>query len=97
MPVTVEYVLTPLGRKLTEAVAAFAHWAEANMDAIRKAQALTPDKLTTPPPPRLVAHIAGLLGVTADSILAKPPAEAAFFRPRIGARQIVANSCCAAT
>ena len=38
VPVTVEYALTPLGRKLTEAVAAFAHWAEANMDAIRKAQ-----------------------------------------------------------
>lgn len=48
----------------------------ATLDAIRKAQALTPDKLTTPPPPRLVAHIAALLGVTADSILAKPPAEA---------------------
>ena len=38
VPVTVEYALTPLGRKLTEAVAAFAHWAEANMDAIRTAQ-----------------------------------------------------------
>ena len=39
VPVTVEYSLTPLGRKLAEAVAAFAHWAEANMDAIHKAQA----------------------------------------------------------
>ncbi|WP_421693432.1 winged helix-turn-helix transcriptional regulator [Aestuariivirga sp.] len=39
VPVTVEYALTPLGKKLTEAVATFAHWAEANMDAIHKAQA----------------------------------------------------------
>ena len=38
VPVTVEYALTPLGENLTEAVAAFAHWAESNMDAIRKAQ-----------------------------------------------------------
>lgn len=38
VPVTVEYALTPLGENLTKAVAAFAHWAEANMDAIRKAQ-----------------------------------------------------------
>ena len=39
VPVTVEYALTPLGENLTRAVAAFAHWAEVNMDAIRKAQA----------------------------------------------------------
>lgn len=39
VPVTVEYALTPLGENLTKAVAAFAHWAESNMDAIRKAQA----------------------------------------------------------
>ncbi len=39
VPVTVEYALTPLGHKLTEAVSALAHWAEANMDAIHKAQA----------------------------------------------------------
>lgn len=39
VPVTVEYALTPLGGRLTEAVSAFAHWAEANMDAIHKAQA----------------------------------------------------------
>jgi DNA-binding HxlR family transcriptional regulator len=38
VPVTVEYALTPLGENLTEAVAAFAHWAESNMDQIRKAQ-----------------------------------------------------------
>ncbi|MCA3574257.1 MAG: helix-turn-helix transcriptional regulator [Aestuariivirga sp.] len=38
VPVTVEYALTPLGENLTEAVAAFAHWAESNMEAIRKAQ-----------------------------------------------------------
>lgn len=39
VPVTVEYALTPLGENLAEAVAAFAHWAESNMDQIRKAQA----------------------------------------------------------
>lgn len=39
VPVTVEYALTPLGEDLTGAVAAFAHWAESNMDQIRKAQA----------------------------------------------------------
>jgi DNA-binding HxlR family transcriptional regulator len=39
VPVTVEYALTPLGRRLTEAVAALAHWAESNMPAILKAQA----------------------------------------------------------
>jgi DNA-binding HxlR family transcriptional regulator len=38
VPVTVEYALTPLGRKLKEAVAALAHWAEAHMDAIHRAQ-----------------------------------------------------------
>ena len=38
VPVTVEYALTPLGENLSLAVAAFAHWAESNMDAIRKAQ-----------------------------------------------------------
>lgn len=38
VPVTVEYALTPLGETLTEAVAKFAHWAEANMDAVRAAQ-----------------------------------------------------------
>lgn len=38
VPVTVEYSLTPLGETLTKAVARFAHWAEANMDAIHKAQ-----------------------------------------------------------
>ncbi len=38
VPVTVEYALTPLGENLAKAVAAFAHWAEVNMDAIRKAQ-----------------------------------------------------------
>ena len=38
VPVTVEYALTPLGENLSMAVAAFAHWAESNMDAIRKAQ-----------------------------------------------------------
>ena len=39
MPVTVEYALTPLGRTLTDAVAAIAHWAEHNMDAVLAAQA----------------------------------------------------------
>jgi len=39
VPVTVEYALTPLGENLSRAVDAFAHWAESNMDAIRKAQA----------------------------------------------------------
>ena len=38
VPVTVEYALTPLGENLSRAVAVFAHWAESNMDAIRKAQ-----------------------------------------------------------
>lgn len=38
VPVTVEYALTPLGENLTVAVTAFAHWAESNMEAIRKAQ-----------------------------------------------------------
>lgn len=38
VPVTVEYALTPLGSTLTEAVAALAHWAEKNMDAVLAAQ-----------------------------------------------------------
>ena len=39
VPVSVEYALTPLGRTLTETVAAFAHWAERNMEAVLTAQA----------------------------------------------------------
>lgn len=39
VPVTVEYALTPLGRTLTDTVAAIAHWAERNMDAVMAAQA----------------------------------------------------------
>ncbi|HSI40895.1 MAG TPA: helix-turn-helix domain-containing protein [Xanthobacteraceae bacterium] len=38
VPVTVEYALTPLGRTLTDTVAALAHWAECNMDAVLAAQ-----------------------------------------------------------
>ena len=38
VPVTVEYSLTPLGRTLTDTVAALAHWAEGNMDAVMAAQ-----------------------------------------------------------
>lgn len=38
VPVTVEYALTPLGRTLTQTVAALAHWAEHNMDAVLAAQ-----------------------------------------------------------
>lgn len=38
VPVTVEYALTPLGLTLTETVAALAHWAERNMDAVIEAQ-----------------------------------------------------------
>lgn len=38
VPVTVEYALTPLGRTLTETVAALAHWAEYNMPAVEAAQ-----------------------------------------------------------
>ena len=38
VPVSVHYALTPLGRTLTETVAAFAHWTELNMDAILAAQ-----------------------------------------------------------
>jgi Predicted transcriptional regulators len=38
VPVTVEYALTPLGRTLTDTVAALAHWAEQNMDAVLAAQ-----------------------------------------------------------
>lgn len=39
VPVTVEYSLTPLGETLTETVSALAHWAEANMDEVARAQA----------------------------------------------------------
>ncbi|MBS1166830.1 MAG: transcriptional regulator, HxlR family [Proteobacteria bacterium] len=39
VPVSVDYALTPLGRTLTETVAAFAHWAERNMETILAAQA----------------------------------------------------------
>lgn len=39
VPVTVEYALTDLGRTLTETVAALAHWAERNADAVLAAQA----------------------------------------------------------
>lgn len=39
VPVTVEYSMTPLGRTLTETVAALAHWAERNMDEVLAAQA----------------------------------------------------------
>lgn len=38
VPVTVEYSLTPLGRTLTKTVAALAHWAEENIDAVLTAQ-----------------------------------------------------------
>ncbi|QRG09506.1 helix-turn-helix transcriptional regulator [Xanthobacter dioxanivorans] len=38
VPVTVEYGLTDLGRTLTDTVAALAHWAERNMDAVVAAQ-----------------------------------------------------------
>ncbi|HBS77186.1 MAG: transcriptional regulator [Pseudomonas sp.] len=38
VPVTVEYDLTPLGKTLTQTVAALAHWAEKNMDAILACQ-----------------------------------------------------------
>lgn len=38
VPVSVDYALTPLGRTLTETVAAFAHWAEHNMNAVLAAQ-----------------------------------------------------------
>ncbi len=38
VPVSVEYSLTTLGQTLTESVAAFAHWAEHNMDAVIAAQ-----------------------------------------------------------
>lgn len=39
VPVTVEYTLTALGRTLADTVAALAHWAEHNMEAILAAQA----------------------------------------------------------
>ncbi|MFK8250078.1 winged helix-turn-helix transcriptional regulator [Ancylobacter terrae] len=38
VPVTVEYALTPLGRTLTDTIAALAHWAEANIEAVLAAQ-----------------------------------------------------------
>ena len=38
VPVTVEYSLTDLGTTLNESVAALAHWAEKNMDAVLVAQ-----------------------------------------------------------
>lgn len=38
VPVTVEYALTPLGRTLTETVAALARWAEHNIEAVLAAQ-----------------------------------------------------------
>lgn len=38
VPVAVEYALTDLGRTLTHTVAALAHWAEHNMDAVLAAQ-----------------------------------------------------------
>jgi len=38
VPVTVEYSLTPLGQTLTQTVAALAHWAEENIDAVLSAQ-----------------------------------------------------------
>ncbi|PVE21869.1 transcriptional regulator [Microvirga sp. KLBC 81] len=38
VPVTVEYSLTPLGQTLTKTVAALAHWAEENFDAVLAAQ-----------------------------------------------------------
>ena len=38
VPVTVEYALTPLGRTLTETIAALAHWAENNIEAVLAAQ-----------------------------------------------------------
>lgn len=46
VPVSVEYALTPLGRTLTETVAAFAHWAERNMDAVLAAQSAYDAALT---------------------------------------------------
>jgi DNA-binding HxlR family transcriptional regulator len=38
VPVTVEYALTPLGRTLTDTIAALAHWAEHNIGAVLAAQ-----------------------------------------------------------
>ncbi|PKR88831.1 transcriptional regulator [Pleomorphomonas diazotrophica] len=46
VPVSVDYALTPLGRTLTETVAAFAHWAERNMAAVLSAQAAYDAALT---------------------------------------------------
>lgn len=45
VPVTVEYSLTPLGRTLTETVAALAHWAEGNIDAVLAAQRAYDEKI----------------------------------------------------
>ena len=45
VPVTVEYAMTPLGRTLTETVAALAHWAERNMDEVLAAQAASDARL----------------------------------------------------
>lgn len=39
VPIRVDYALSPLGQTLTETVAAFAHWAESNMEAVLAAQA----------------------------------------------------------
>ena len=47
VPVTVEYALTPLGLTLTETVAALAHWAERNMDAVMEAQAAYDQRRST--------------------------------------------------
>ena len=47
VPVTVEYALTPLGLTLTETVAALAHWAERNMDAVIEAQAAYDQRRST--------------------------------------------------
>lgn len=49
VPVTVEYALTPLGSTLTVAVAAIAHWAEDNMEAVLTAQQNYDARLTTEP------------------------------------------------
>ncbi len=48
VPVTVEYSLTPLGRTLTDAVSALAHWAESNMDAVLSAQRAYDTSLEAP-------------------------------------------------
>ncbi|EYD76874.1 Redox-sensing transcriptional regulator QorR, putative [Rubellimicrobium mesophilum DSM 19309] len=38
VPVTVEYSITPLGRTLSETVAALAHWAETHIEKVVEAQ-----------------------------------------------------------